>query len=144
MWSRTRDEQDNREQNPKRETCPRVLVMSPDSGYRDQWRRLSGELDWYLECHPSLDAAIDVQRVRSFHIVVCDCAVDSDEWRVALSEFCIGADIPCVVLTSSLIDDGFRDEVIRHRGYDVLRRNADDDEVIRAVNSAWLWKNHNV
>ena len=41
MWSRTRDEQDNREQNPKRETCPRVLVMSPDYGSRLQLQKIA-------------------------------------------------------------------------------------------------------
>ena len=121
-----------------------MLMLSPDTRYLEAWRKISAKLSWDLECVGTLDRALVIQKTRSFPVVIYDCSPETEEWQQALTEFCEGNDIPCVVLTSAVIDDGFRDEVIRLRGYDVLRRNADEDEVVRAVHSAWLWKHHHV
>jgi hypothetical protein len=39
-----------------------------------------------------------------------------------------------------VIDEGFGDEAVSLNGYDVLSRLADNDEIARTINSAWLWK----
>ena len=145
MWNWTKHPApDDGNESSVSDKTPRILLLSPDRRYRDHWRRLSGELAWGLECASTLDRALDVQSVRPFPIVIYDCCLDIEQWQEALEKFCVGNDMPCVVLTSEVIDDGLRNEVIRHRGYDILRRNADDDEVIRAVNAAWMWKHCHV
>ena len=76
----------------------------------------------------------------AFPVVVYDCRAGAEDWRTALEVLCQTPNSPCVLLTSNVIDENFRDDVVRMHGYDVFSRNADDDEIVRTINSAWFWK----
>ena len=76
-------------------------------------------------------------------VVAYDSQAADEDWREVLAALRALPRPPCILLTSSVIDEGFRDEVVRLHGYDVLSRQADDDEITRTINSAWFWKHRN-
>ncbi len=75
-----------------------------------------------------------------FPVVVYDCRPDSEDWQDALRALWEAPDRPCVLLASNVIDENFKDEVVRLHGYDVFSLHADEDEIVRTINSAWFWK----
>ena len=81
---------------------------------------------------------------RLFPVVVYDCRAGEEDWRNALDVLCESPGRPCVLLVSSVVDENFRDDVVRNHGYDVFSRRADEDEIARTINSAWFWKHRHV
>lgn len=116
-------------------------MISQDEKYCAEWRRIFDGQGWSFECAATLTDALEALRERRAPVVVYDLREAGDEdWRDVLNTLGELPQRPCVLLASSLIDDGFRDEVVQLHGYDVLSRQADEDEIARTINSAWFWK----
>ena len=118
----------------------RILLISCDEEYWDEWRRIFNSRGWGLECVPTLEDALNTLRTRPVPVVVYDSKAADEDWREVLSALRDLPDRPCILLASSMIDEGFRDEIVRLHGYDVFSRQADGDEIARTINSAWFWK----
>jgi ActR/RegA family two-component response regulator len=118
----------------------RSLLISCDEDYRAEWRRVFNKRGWDLECSSTLDDALHTLGVRPVPLVFYDLQNSHEDWQEVFSALCDLPHHPCVLLISSVIDEGFRDEVVRLHGYDVLSRRADEDEIERTINSAWFWK----
>jgi len=138
LFSRTKD----RDRRPDGHGAGvRILLISRDEAFRDKWQRIFGNRGWGFESAATLENALVALRARRAPVVVYDSqAAEEEDWRDALSALGGLPQRPCVLLASSVIDEGFRDEVVRLHGYDVLRRQADEDEIARTINSAWFWK----
>lgn len=104
------------------------------------WRRIFESRNWDLECASTLDDALGMLRARAVPVVVYDTQAADEDWREVLAALHGLPERPCILLVSSVIDEGFRDEVVGLHGYEVLSRHADEDEVARTINSAWFWK----
>jgi len=118
----------------------RILLISCDEAYRDRWQRIFDSLGWGFECVLTIEDALNTLCTSPVPVVVYDSQAPGEAWREALSALRDLPHQPCILLTSSVIDEGFRDEVVSLQGYDVLSRRADDDEITRTINSAWFWK----
>lgn len=105
-----------------------------------KWKAIFNAQGWDLNCVSTLSEAVDSIRRKPIPVVVYDYRIDDDDWREVLRALSEERNYPCVLLASSVIDKGFRDEVVRFRGYDVVSRLADEDELVRTINSAWFWK----
>jgi ActR/RegA family two-component response regulator len=116
------------------------VLISCDEEYRLEWQRIFNSRGWDLECAATLNDALQMLCTRPVPLVVYDLQAADEDWRESLGALRDLPHHPCVLLTSSVIDEGFRDEVVRHHGYDVLSRHADEDEIGRTINSAWFWK----
>lgn len=122
----------------------RILLISSDKTYLSEWQRIFSSRGWALESATLLDGALHTLRERRVPVVVYDLQADShQDWREVLVTLGEVPERPCILLASSVIDEGFRDEVVRLHGYDVLSRQADEDEIARTINSAWFWKHRN-
>jgi DNA-binding NtrC family response regulator len=120
----------------------RVLLVTGDEEYRGRWQKVFAGQGWELSSVPTLGQALETLSIRPFPVVVFDSHAGTEDWQDVLSALCERQDSPCVLLTSNVIDESFRDEIVRLHGYDVVSRNADEDEVVRTINSAWFWKHH--
>lgn len=119
----------------------RTLLISGDGQYTQHWQRIFGEQGWELECAANFDRALQTLNAHRTPIVVYDCQTGADEeWRDVLHSLADLPQRPCVLVASSVINEGLRDEVVRLHGYDVLRRQANQEEITRTINSAWFWK----
>jgi ActR/RegA family two-component response regulator len=118
----------------------RVLLISSDEQYRLEWQRIFASRGWSLEFSTTIEEALDKLRTHPAPIVVYDSNAADGDWREALSTLPELPHRPCVLLSSTVIDENFRDEVVGLHGYDVLSRRADEDEISRTINSAWFWK----
>lgn len=117
-----------------------VLLITRDEEYRSLWQRIFASRGWQLSCTGSLTRAMNTLLTHPFPVIVYDCGSEDDDWPGVLNALCETPNSPCVLLTSKVIDENFRDEVVRLHGYDVLSRHADEDEIGRTINSAWFWK----
>jgi len=120
----------------------RVLLISCDEEYRGHWQRIFDHRGWRLECVPALGQALSRLRASPVPVVVYDSPAADEDWRDVLIALRSVPQCPCILLTSSVIDESFGDEVVRLHGYDVFSRHADEDEIARTVNSALFWKRH--
>lgn len=118
----------------------RVLLVTGDEAYRSNWQKIFAGRGWQLGCTVTLAQAVNTLLTQPFPVVVYDCRSQREDWRDALSALLEAPASPCVLLASSVIDENFRDDVVRLHGYDVVSRNADEDEIVRTINSAWFWK----
>ena len=141
LWNWTRERESR--PDPVR-TDIRILLISQDEGYREEWQRIFLSHGWGFECTPTLETALQALQTHRAPVVVYDSQAAADEdWREVLNALQKLPQQPCVLVASSVIDEGFRDDVVRLHGYDVLRRQADEDEIARTINSAWFWKHRN-
>ncbi len=141
LWNWTKHRE--RRSEPGTSDGVRILLISCDADYRDEWRRIFDRRGWELECTPLLEGALNTLRTRPAPVVVYDSQAADEDWREVLRALGDLPHGPCILLASSVIDEGFRDEVVRLHGYDVLSRQADEDEIARTINSAWFWKHRN-
>ena len=124
------------------ETGIRILLISSDEQYRSLWQRIFERRGWGLACAATLMEAIKALRGHKLPVVVYDSHAADEEWRLVLTTLRNLPHHPCILLTSSVIDDSFGDEVVRLHGYDVFSRHASEEEIARTINSAWFWKQH--
>src|SRR5215469_1370837 len=68
-------------------------------------------------------------------IVLCDCGTG---WREALDEFRSLPHPPALIVTSRIADDRLWSEALNLGAYDVLAKPYRPDEVLRALDLAWL------
>ena len=120
----------------------RVLLVTRDPEYRTHWQQVFTTHAWELASVETLAQAVVAQQTQAFPVVVYDCNSEAENWQDVLNALRKAPQAPCVLLTSNVIDESFRDEVVRLHGYDVLSRHADEDELTRTINSAWFWKHH--
>jgi ActR/RegA family two-component response regulator len=118
----------------------RVLLVTGDEEYQSRWQKIFTLRGWQLSCTGTLAQAMNSMLTHAFPVVVYDCRPENQDWREALSALSEAPARPCVLLASNVIDENFKDEVVRLHGYDVFSRQADEDEIVRTINSAWFWK----
>jgi DNA-binding NtrC family response regulator len=122
----------------------RVLLVTADEHYRGRWEQVFAARGWDLRYAGNVAQAVTTLLTHHFPVVIYDCNASGEDWRDALSALCSAPGLPCVLLTSNVINGNIRDEVVRLHGYDVMSRRADDDEIARTINSAWFWKHRHV
>jgi DNA-binding NtrC family response regulator len=75
-------------------------------------------------------------------IVLCERDVPGMEWQDAVRILASAAPRPCVILTSSVVDDYVWREIVTRGGYDVLAKPLRRDDAVRAIRLAMTyWKN---
>ena len=141
-WTKNSDSRPETGISGSHETGIRILLISSDEEYRSQWQRIFDRRGWGLACAETLMEALKALRGFRSPVVVYDSHAADEEWRLVLTTLRNLPHHPCILLTSSVIDDSFGDEVVRLHGYDVLSRHASEEEIARTINSAWFWKQH--
>jgi len=118
----------------------RLLAIMQGSEECESLRRIADHLRWRLSIVASLDEAVALLGEEPLPLVICDRDLPGGDWRPIVAQIAARRDVLCVVLASSVVDDYLWDEVIQQRGYDVISKPFEADQLRRAVTFAWSWK----
>jgi DNA-binding response OmpR family regulator len=97
-----------------------------------------GRQNWVIRRELSFQAALPVLRQTPITIVVAERDLSPVTWREVLEEIRTLPDPPLLIVTSRLADERLWAEALNLGAYDVLAKPFRDDEVVRALGSAWL------
>ena len=103
-------------------------------------QQIAANYGWRISIVGSSDAAITSLNEQPTPLVICDCDLPGEAWRDVLAKIAALPQAVCVLLASRVVDDYLWHQVIRHRGYDVVAKPFQSDELRRAVTFAWSWK----
>jgi len=117
----------------------RLLAITRGADEKAALARIAADLQWKLSIAESADEAVQLLGDEPLPLVICDRDLPGD-WRQTVACIANRRDVLCVVLASSVIDDYLWDEVIKQRGYDVVSKPFEADQLRRAVTFAWSWK----
>ena len=70
-------------------------------------------------------------------VVICEASLPDGNWKDILSQVAVLPDAPRLIVTSREPDERLWAEVLSMGGHDVLTTPFDQNELIRAVRSAW-------
>lgn len=118
----------------------RLLAITRGADEKSALTKIAADLNWKLSIADSADAAIALLGDEPLPLVICDRDLPGGDWRDTVARIAARRDVLCVVLASSVVDDYLWDEVIQQRGYDVVSKPFEADQLRRAVTFAWSWK----
>ncbi len=118
----------------------RLLAITRGAEEKSALARIAGDLHWKLSIAESAEEAIQLLGDEPLPLVICDRDLPDEDWRTTVARIAGRRDVLCVVLASSVVDDYLWDEVIKQRGYDVVNKPFEADQLRRAVTFAWSWK----
>ena len=117
----------------------RVLLITEDGSFSALLQSIAIASGWTFESVRTVQDGTAALGADSQRLVVYDWDTSRDDWREALDTLALLPGKPCILLSSPVVDEYLREEVMRYHGYDVLPRSGDRDEIIRTVSFAWFW-----
>jgi len=118
----------------------RLLAITRGAEEKAALGRIAADLGWKLLIAESAEEAIQLLGDEPLPLVICDRDLPGDDWRTTMARIAGRRDVLCVLLASSVVDDYLWDEVIQQRGYDVVSKPFEADQLRRAATFAWSWK----
>lgn len=118
----------------------RLLAITRGAEEKAALERIAADLRWKLSIAESAEDAIHLLGDAPLPLVICDRDLPGEDWRTTVAQIANRRDVLCVVLASSVVDDYLWDEVIKQRGYDVVSKPFEADQLRRAATFAWSWK----
>ena len=115
----------------------RLLAITRGADEKTALGRIADDLHWKLTIAESTEDAIQLLGGEPLPLVICDRDLPDEDWRHAMAKIAGRRDVLCVVLASAVVDDYLWDEVITQRGYDVVNKPFEADQLRRAATFAW-------
>lgn len=130
----------SKDASPEDASSPvRLLTITTDDLFYSSLVDTATSCGWEIRRAASLPEAMDLIRAHSIPLVILDWSGSGQDWRRELGRLSTGSCHPCVLLASGVVDDNLKGEVLRHRGYDVLPRFGDREQIVRLIQFAWFW-----
>ncbi len=117
----------------------RLLAITPDDMFYSSLVDTAASRGWEIRRAGTLQEGMDLIHAFPNSLVILDWSDTGQDWRGELGRLCSGSCHPCVLLASGVVDDNLKDEVLRHRGYDVFPRFGDREQMVRLIQFAWFW-----
>jgi CheY-like chemotaxis protein len=111
----------------------RLLAILPRTEDAEQLRRIGGDLGWSVSIVNTTAEAMDWLQTESVTAAICDQDLGEEDWRVVMYRIATLPRSPCVLLASRVMDQYLWNEVILNRGYDVVSKPFQSDELRRVV-----------
>jgi DNA-binding response OmpR family regulator len=125
-------------------TTVAVLSVSPVNEDQVYLERIFSDSKWTLHTSPTFESALTMLPEIRPPVILCGRDLEPGTWKEMLDYIGLLPDPPLLIVTSRLADEFFWAEALNLGAYDVLATPFDRQEVIRAVNSAWLhWRDQN-
>ncbi len=118
----------------------RLLAVTQDFAELESLRQIAAGAGWKLDSAVSCNEAIAILKADGIPIVIYDRDLPGEDWRPALLAITSLPRPACVFLGSVVADDYLWREVVQYRGFDVLPKPFQRDQVVRAVNFTWSWR----
>jgi len=125
--------------SPRTNALVRVVVITADDRFHSFVRDIAATGEWTVFRALTIEQALAILRSESVPLVIYDGDTADTHWREAIERLTKSQPGLCVMLASTVADEYLRSEVLRHRGYDILPRSADREQMVRALQFAWFW-----
>jgi len=117
----------------------RLLVITENDRFYSSLVDAGSGSGWDVRRASAIAEAIEMIRAHSIRLAILDWDENGHDWRDGLRRLTSAHQETCILLASPVMDDNLRQEVLRFRGYDVVPKRADRDQIIRTVQFAWFW-----
>ena len=117
----------------------RFIVITTDEEFYLRLHKIANTHAWRIERAFATDEAEKLIRTKPTPIVIYDSDSNDGNWREALRGLNELPAQPCVLLASRVADDYLLQDVVRNRGYDLLPKSVDSENLIHRLNFAWFW-----
>jgi DNA-binding response OmpR family regulator len=111
-----------------------VMIVSPLSGEYDTLRVLSILEGWHLRIARTLEAALELRRREEIAVIVYDQDLPGIGWRKGVLALLRDFPPACLVLLSSVVQEGLRLRVVVDGGYDVAGKPIQGEALVSIVN----------
>jgi DNA-binding response OmpR family regulator len=117
----------------------RLLAITADIENEIGLRRIAADNGWRVASARTSQEAIAAMESHEYALVICDRDLPGEDWREVLWRLTSLSQRTCILLASPVADEYLWNEVIQHRGYDVLTKPYRYDELKRAITFAGSW-----
>jgi CheY-like chemotaxis protein len=111
----------------------RLLAIIPAPDDAEQLRRIVGGLGWSVFIVDTPAEAMARLQTEPVTAAICDQDLPEEDWRVVMNRIATLPKSPCVLLASRVMDQYLWNEVIQCRGYDVVSKPFQSEELRRVV-----------
>lgn len=115
-----------------------VLAVIPDPGERNRLSRLFSGWAWDFQTAANLREAARALRAGQVAVVLAEFAFPGGGWKDLLPECRRAARPPRLIVTGFAMSEAAWEEVLVLGANDALAKPYEDDDVLRAVELAWL------
>ena len=120
----------------------RLLAILPETQDAEQLRRVAAGLGWTVAIVGTpAEAMVRLER-EPVTAAICDQDLPQEDWRVVMNRIAALPKSPCVLLASRVMDQYLWNEVIQCRGYDVVSKPFQSEELRRVVAFALSFPGH--
>jgi DNA-binding response OmpR family regulator len=117
----------------------RLLAITADIENEIGLRRIAADNGWRVASARTSQEAIAAMESHEYALVICDRDLPGEDWREVLWRLTSLSQRTCILLASPVADEYLWNEVIQHRGYDVLTKPYRYDELKRAITFSGSW-----
>jgi len=117
---------------------PRVLAVTADLCFYSGVLSAASSARWRTDWARTLNRAVEICRLKSPPIVIFDSNLPGVDWRCAFDRLSAVPSRPRILLAAPSIDEELWENVLRRRGYDVVDRAANSEQLERTFRFAWL------
>lgn len=126
-------------QRDETQSAVRLLAITASDGFYARLVDIASSCGWEIRRASTVQEGLAIVHSLAMPLILFDWDENGDDWRHGFNRLGSAPNHPCIVLTSRFTDDNLRQEVMRLRGYDVLGRSSDREEIVRTVEFAWFW-----
>jgi CheY-like chemotaxis protein len=111
----------------------RLLAILPGPQDAEQLRGIAAGLGWSVAVVDTPAEAIARLQADPVTAAICDQDLPHEDWREVMNRIAALPQSPCLLLASRVMDQYLWNEVIQCRGYDVVSKPFQSDELRRVV-----------
>lgn len=112
----------------------RLLAITQNDDDRAAMRRIADDHEWQVLFAASSSSARQLlEREPAPLVIICDRDLPGEDWRYVVAVMASLSDAHCVLLASTVVDDYLWEEVIKHKGYDVVIKPFEAGQLGRLV-----------
>jgi DNA-binding NtrC family response regulator len=120
----------------------KLLAILPDIADRDAVGAFAIANHWGLNVVSSVEEAGSQLSEAPAPVILIDCDLPDEDWRLAIQTLISRAPCPCVILASAVVDLYLFNEVVHHGGYDVVSKPFRAEQLRRTLGLAFtFWEN---
>ncbi len=117
---------------------PGIVAVSADLSFYSRILNGACSWGWSADWANSMNRALELCCSKNIEIVIYDRNLPRIDWRDALGRLHCVAPHARILMAAPEIDEDFWRTVLRRRGYDVMARTANWEQVKRELRFAWL------
>lgn len=114
-----------------------LLLVSPLKEDERSLDRLLSKSGWNVRTACTCREGVALLRKSAAAVVICERDLSDGDWRQILAASASLASPPSLIVVSRLADEYLWAEVLNLGGWDVLSKPFREEEVLRAIDSAW-------